>query len=81
MSKQGLGRHVERETGMTFDRWVRRFQMAWRRGNCDPASYHSFADKLGYESAAAFSAMFKKYMGQPPGRDLSTLRFSAKIGE
>ncbi|WP_439403493.1 helix-turn-helix domain-containing protein [Bradyrhizobium sp. DASA03068] len=41
----------------------------------------ALADKLGYESAAAFSAMFKKYMGQPPGRDLSTVRFSAKIGE
>jgi len=41
----------------------------------------ALADKLGYESAAAFSAMFKKYMGQPPPRDLSTVRFSAKIGE
>lgn len=72
MSERSLRRQIERETGMTFGKWCQQFQLAIAlRELQSGVPIKTIADKLGYESIAAFSTMFKKYMGQPPGKYLN----------
>jgi AraC-like DNA-binding protein len=51
--------------------WRMRLAAAWLQGNCMNVSQAAL--RLGYESEAAFSRAFKRYMGIPPG----TLRIAA----
>jgi AraC-like DNA-binding protein len=73
MSERSLRRQIERETGMTFGRWRQQVQLAVAlRELRSGVPIKIVADKLGYESIAAFSTMFKKHLGRPPGRYVST---------
>ena len=59
MSERSLRRQIERETGMTFGRWRQQFQLAIALSELrSGVPIKIVADKLGYESIAAFSTMF-----------------------
>jgi AraC-like DNA-binding protein len=72
MSKRTLFRLILRETGMSFGRWRQQFQImvALERLAAGEA-VQAVAFDLGYESASAFITMFKKALGQPPGKYLA----------
>ena len=79
MSERSLRRQIERETGMAFGRWRQKFQLAVAlRELQSGVPIKAVAGRLGYESIAAFSTMFKKYMGQPPGRYVSARRSGSR---
>jgi AraC-like DNA-binding protein len=72
MSERSLFRLVLGQTGMSFGRWRRQFQVtAAIERLAQGASVQTVAFALGYESASAFVTMFRKAMGQPPGRYLA----------
>lgn len=67
LSDRSLGRLALRETGMSFGAWRRQFKlMVAVQELAAGASVESVAEKLGYESAAAFAQMFKNVLGQTP---------------
>jgi AraC-like DNA-binding protein len=71
MSERTLSRFIVRETGMSFGRWRQQFQIALalkRLSSGDPVQ--SVAFDLGYNSVSAFITMFKKALGEPPGKYL-----------
>lgn len=64
-----LARHFRRETGMSFGQWrqqVRILEALRRLGMNEPVT--TVAIDLGYDSPSAFISMFKKTLGQTPGR-------------
>ncbi len=64
-----LARHFRRQTGMSFGQWRQQFKIleALRRlGMNEPVT--TVAIDLGYDSPSAFISMFKKTLGQTPGR-------------
>lgn len=69
MSERTLARLVRSETGMTFGRWRERLHIiiALQRLSAG-ASVHAVALELGYEGPNSFITMFKKTMGQSPGK-------------
>ena len=72
MSERSLVRLVQRETGMTFGAWRQQFQiMLALERLAENVPVQTVALELGYESASAFITMFKKVMGQPPGKYLA----------
>jgi AraC-like DNA-binding protein/mannose-6-phosphate isomerase-like protein (cupin superfamily) len=73
VSPRTLSRMVSRETGMSFGRWRRQLHLLmalqWlARG----ATVQDVADGLGYENASNFVAMFRKILGETPGRYLTS---------
>lgn len=73
ISPRTLSRLVRRETGMSFGRWRRQLHLLialqWMaRG----ATVQDVADGLGYENASNFVAMFRKILGETPGRYLKS---------
>jgi len=64
-----LNRLLVRETGLSFGRWRQQLHivMAIQRLTRG-ASVQAVANDLGYESASSFITMFRKALGQPPGR-------------
>lgn len=69
ISPRTLSRLVSRETGMSFGRWRRQLHillaLQWMaRG----ATVHEVADGLGYDNASNFVVMFRKILGETPGR-------------
>ena len=73
MSERTLSRSISRETGMSFGRWRQQFQILVAlerlvRGD----SVQSVAFDLGYESVSAFITMFKKALGQSPGKYITS---------
>lgn len=69
MSERSLFRLMLSQTGMSFGRWRRQFQIMFaieRLASGYPVQAVAF--DLGYESASAFISMFKKVLGQPPGK-------------
>ena len=69
ISPRTLSRLVSRETGMSFGRWRRQLHillaLQWMaRG----ATVQDVADGLGYENASNFVVMFRKVLGETPGR-------------
>jgi AraC-like DNA-binding protein len=71
ISPRTLSRIVARETGMSFGRWRRQLHillaLQWMaRG----ATVQDVADGLGYENASNFVVMFRKVLGETPGRYL-----------
>lgn len=78
VSERTLVRMIVRETGMNFSRWRQQFQIMvalerLTRGDL----VQSVALDLGYESPSAFITMFRKAMGQSPGRYLAARRARA----
>jgi len=71
ISPRTLSRLVSQETGMSFGRWRRQLHillaLQWMaRG----ATVQDVADGLGYENASNFVVMFRKILGETPGRYL-----------
>lgn len=78
MSERTLFRLILRETGMSFGRWRQQFQIMLaleRLAGGEPVQAVAF--DLGYESASAFITMFKKALGQLPGKYLASRRSHA----
>lgn len=74
MSERNLARLVVRETGLSFRRWRHQLQLILSlqmlvRGQ----TVQQTAQSLGYDSTTAFITMFKKGLGQTPGRYLASL--------
>jgi AraC-like DNA-binding protein len=69
MSERTLARLVLSETGMTFGRWRERLHIiiALQRLSIG-ASVQAVSLELGYEGPNSFITMFKKTMGQSPGK-------------
>jgi AraC-like DNA-binding protein len=69
MSERTLARLVLNETGMTFGRWRERLHIiiALQRLSTG-ASVQAVSLELGYEGPNSFITMFKKTMGQSPGK-------------
>lgn len=64
-----LARLIRSETGMSFGQWrqqVRILEALRRLGMNEPVT--TVAIELGYDSPSAFISMFKKTLGQTPGR-------------
>jgi AraC-like DNA-binding protein len=74
-STRTLARLFTTETGMTFGRWREHLRIVaavdrLTRGR----SITQTALELGYRSPSAFTTMFTRLLGMPPGRLLKTLR-------
>ena len=74
-STRTLARLFVTETGMTFGRWREHLRIVaavdrLTRGH----SVTQTALDLGYQSPSAFTTMFTRLLGMPPGRLLKTLR-------
>ncbi|QGZ66685.1 AraC family transcriptional regulator [Paraburkholderia acidisoli] len=69
LSERTMARLVVRETGMSFGRWRQQIQimyaLQWLAGGM---SIQQVAIDLGYESAGSFVTMFRKALGNSPGR-------------
>ncbi len=68
-SSRTLARQFQRETGMSFRQWrqqARLVEALGRLANGMPVA--RVADRLGYRSASAFAAMFKRTLGLEPRR-------------
>ncbi len=77
-STRTLARLFPKETGLTFGVWRQRLRLArsleaLARG----ASVTEVAPALGYESASAFIAMFRRTLGQTPSRYLDPARWTS----
>ncbi len=74
MSERNLARLVVRETGLSFRRWRHQMQLILALQRLiSGQSVQQVAQRLGYDSTTAFITMFKKGLGQTPGRYLATL--------
>ena len=74
MSERNLSRLVVRETGMSFCRWRQQLQLILAlQGLVRGQRVQQVAHALGYDSPTAFITMFRKGLGQTPGRYLSSL--------
>lgn len=72
ISPRTLSRLVTRETGMSFGRWRRQLHlMIALQWMSKGAKVQDVADGLGYENASNFVVMFRKALGQTPGRYLA----------
>lgn len=74
-SERTLARLFRRETGMTFGAWRQRLRLLAaiaRLAEGRPVTAVAF--DLGYESPSAFVAMFRRQLGEPPGRYLRATR-------
>lgn len=73
VSPRTLSRLVSRETGMSFGRWRRQLHillaLQWMAKG---ATVQDVADGLGYENASNFVVMFRKVLGETPGRYLKS---------
>jgi AraC-like DNA-binding protein len=74
LSESSLARLVVKETGLTFGRWRQQLHLivAMRELACG-ASVQQVSADLGYESVTAFITMFKKALGKPPAKYLSSV--------
>ncbi|SFQ97937.1 MULTISPECIES: AraC family transcriptional regulator [unclassified Enterobacter] len=74
MSERNLARLVVKETGLSFRRWRHQLQLILAiRQLIAGQSVQQVAHTLGYDSTTAFITMFKKGLGQTPGRYLASL--------
>ena len=66
-SARTLARLFQQELGMTFGQWRQRVRLAHAAALVSLGTpLADVAASLGYESASAFSAMFKRALGRPP---------------
>ena len=74
LSESSLARLVAKETGLTFGRWRQQLHLTVAiRELAAGASVQQVSADLGYESVTAFITMFKKALGKPPAKYLSTV--------
>jgi AraC-like DNA-binding protein len=74
LSESSLARLVVKETGLTFGRWRQQLHLIVAiRELASGASVQQVSADLGYESVTAFITMFKKALGKPPARYLSSV--------
>jgi AraC-like DNA-binding protein len=67
LSGRTLARHFRRATGMSFAEWRRRARLLRALGwIAEGRPIVEVALELGYDSASAFSAMFRRELGAPP---------------
>jgi len=65
---------VVKETGLTFGRWRQQLHLIVAiRELASGASVQRVSADLGYESVTAFITMFKKALGRPPAKYLSSV--------
>ncbi len=75
ISERSLARLVAQETGLSFGRWRQQLHiLVALRQLSEGATVQQVAGNLGYDSVTAFITMFKKALGQPPGRYFSALK-------
>jgi AraC-like DNA-binding protein len=73
LSESSLARLVAKETGLTFGRWRQQLHLIVAlRELAAGASVQQVSADLGYESVTAFITMFKKALGKPPAKYLSS---------
>ncbi len=71
MSERTLARLILKHTGMTFGRWRQQLHIVIAVQRLSTGTtVQVISQELGYDSPSAFTAMFRKYMGQPPRRYL-----------
>lgn len=69
MSERTLNRLIVKQTGMSFGRWRQQCQIMFAlKRMAEGEAVKSIAFELGYETPSAFILMFKKVLGQSPGR-------------
>jgi AraC-like DNA-binding protein len=74
LSESSLARLVVKETGLTFGRWRQQLHLIVAiRELASGASVQQVSAALGYESVTAFITMFKKALGKPPAKYLSSV--------
>lgn len=72
MSERNLARLVVKETGLSFRRWRHQMQLILAlRLLIAGQPVQQIAQALGYDSTTAFITMFKKGLGETPGRYLA----------
>jgi AraC-like DNA-binding protein len=80
MSERTLFRLILKETGMSFGRWRQQFQiMLALERLTEGDAVQAVAFDLGYESPSAFITMFKKALGEPPGKYLAARRSQVTV--
>jgi AraC-like DNA-binding protein len=74
LSESSLARLVVKETGLSFGRWRQQLHLIVAiRELASGASVQQVSADLGYESVTAFITMFKKALGKPPAKYLSSV--------
>lgn len=74
LSESSLARLVVKETGLSFGRWRQQLHLIIAmRELASGASVQQVSADLGYESVTAFITMFKKALGKPPAKYLSSV--------
>jgi AraC-like DNA-binding protein len=69
MSSRTLARKFEKETSLSFRQWRQQAKLIEALGRlADNQSVTRVAGELGYLSASAFTAMFKRALGVEPRR-------------
>lgn len=69
MSARNFSRLVSRETGMSFGQWrLRLMMLTATRRLLEGETSEQVAEALGYETASAFIAAFKRIFGMTPGQ-------------
>ena len=72
-SSRTLARQFQRETGMSFRQWRQQARLVEALGHlANGVPVARVAEKLGYRSASAFTAMFKRTLGMEPRRYFAT---------
>jgi AraC-like DNA-binding protein len=71
-SSRTLARQFQRETGMSFRQWRQQARLVEALGHlANGVPVALVAEKLGYPSASAFTAMFRRTLGMEPRRYFS----------
>ncbi len=71
-SSRTLARQFQRETGMSFRQWRQQARLVEALGHlANDVPVALVAEKLGYRSASAFTAMFRRSLGIEPRRYFS----------
>lgn len=71
-SSRTLARQFQRETGMSFGQWRQQARLVEALGHlANGVPVARVADRLGYRSASAFAAMFRRTLGVEPRRYFS----------
>lgn len=74
LSESSLARLVVKETGLSFGRWRQQLHLIVAiRELASGASVQQVSGDLGYGSVTAFITMFKKALGKPPAKYLSSV--------
>lgn len=74
LSESSLARLVVKETGLSFGRWRQQLHLIVAiRELASGASVQQVSADLGYDSVTAFITMFKKALGKPPAKYLSSI--------